>query len=245
MGRAIRIVLLVLLLLILAIVVWMRVTPEGRELAGELFQHWRQSRHGGTEQDAAEKLTAMGALVVHSLPDQSVASINCTDKTLGDEGYRLIGECYRLQVVNFNHCDVTDDRLRYLTGLSDLTSLVIIDTPAVTDAGIKHIAKLGGLVGLSLKGTEVGDAGLKQIGQLSELGTLNLSNTRITDAGLPALTGLGKLQWLVLIGTEVTDDGVANLKGLSSLRQITLNKSKVTDKGKAQLMKMYPGLTID
>ncbi len=249
MGRVIRIGLLVLLLLVLLLVVWLRQTPEGRDLADELTHRWRrsqQSQHSGEEREAAEKLTAMGARLIRSAPpEQYFASINCNNQTLGDDGYRLVGKCRRLESATFIHCDLNDDRMQYLAGLGDLTSLNIVDTPAVTDAGIKKIASLRNLVGLLLSGTGVGDAGLREIGRLPELATLDLSHTQITDAGLPALNGLDKLQWLVLIGTAVTDDGVARLGGLSSLRQLTLKGSKVTDKGKAQLMKMHPGLTID
>ena len=245
MSRVIRIVLLVFLLLVLAMVVWLRVTPEGADLADDLSDRWQLWRHGSEEQDAAEKLTAMDAMLGRLPPQQRLVSINCTDKTLGDEGYRLVGKCFRLETAVFIRCDLTDERMRHLAGLTHLTSLAILDTPAVTEAGIKNISSLRRLVGLSLEGTAVGDAGLRQIGQFSELGNLNLSRTRISDAGLPALSGLSKLQWLLLADTAVTDDGVVKLDGLSSLRQITLKGSKVTDKGKAQLLKMHPGLKID
>ena len=246
MRRVIRIVFLVLLLLILVTVVWLRMTPEGREMATDATRRWQRSRHGEEERDAAAKLTALGARLVRSAPPEPYfASLNCNDLTLGDEGYQLIGKCYRLESATFIHCDLNDERIRYLIGLSDLASLNIINTPEVTDAGMKYVGSLRGLVGLILKGTKVGDAGLKQVGQLSELGTLDLSGTLITDAGLSALTGLSKLQWLLLMDTAITDDGAAKLKGLSSLRQLTLKGTKVTDKGKAELMKMYPKVTID
>jgi hypothetical protein len=246
MRRVIRIVVLVVLLLVLALVVWLRLTPDGQELAGNLSDRWQQWRHGGEEQDAAQKLTALGAIMVRSAPpERYFASINLTGKTLGDEGYRLVGKCFRLESASFMHCDLNDDRLKNLAGLSHLTSLAISDTPAVTDAGIKNISSLRGLTGLLLKGSGVSDAGLRQIGQFPELATLDLSNTQVTDAGMPALCNLKKLQWLVLMDTAITDDGVVKLEGLSSLRQITLRGSKVTDKGKAQLKKMYPELTIN
>ncbi len=246
MRRAVRIILLVLLLSILAFAVWLRVTPEGRDLADDLSDRWHEWRHPGEEQNAAEKLTAMGASMGRLPPANRLVSIDCNDKTLGDDGYRLIGKCFSLEVAKFIHCDLNDERMQYLAGLRHLTSLNVIDTSAVTDAGImKNLGKFPRLVGLILKGTEVGDASLKQISQLPELATLDLSHTRVTDAGLPALAGLGKLEWLLLADTAVTDDGVAKLDGLSRLGQLTLKGSKVTDKGKARLMQMYPKLKID
>ncbi|MGA2256952.1 MAG: hypothetical protein ABSG53_20055 [Thermoguttaceae bacterium] len=245
MRRAIRIAVLVMLFLILAFLVWLRATPDGRDLADNLSDRSQEWRHGGEEQDAAEKLTAMGARFGRLPPENRLVSIDCNDKTLGDEGYRLVGKCFRLELASFIRCDLNDDRIQHLAGLSHLTSLTILDTPAVTDAGIKNIGSLRLLVGLLLNGTGVGDAGLKQIGQFPELATLDLSRTQVTDAGLPALNGLSKLQWLLLANTAVTDDGVARLDGLRALRQISLSGSKVTDQGKARLKKTYPGLTID
>ena len=245
MGRVVRIVLLVVLLMILAFLVWLRVTPDGRDLAGNVSDRWHEQRHGGEERDAAERLTAMGAIFVGLPPDNRFVSIGCNDKTLGDEGYRLVGKCFRLEAASFIHCDLNDDRMKHLAGLSHLTSLAIVDTPAVTDAGIKNIGSLRLLVGLLLSGTGVGDAGLKQIGNFSELATLDLSRTQVTDAGLTALTGLSELQWLLLANTAVTDDGVAKLDGLRALRQISLSGSKVTDQGKTRLKEKHPGLTID
>jgi hypothetical protein len=245
MRRAIRLVVLVVLLSFLAFLVWLRATRDGRDLADNLSDRWQERQHGGEEKDAVEKLTAMGARFGRLPPDNYLVSIDFNGKTLGDEGYRLVGKCFRLEMASFIRCDLNDDRMRYLTGLSRLTSLTIIDTPAVTDAGIQKIGSLGQLVGLLLTGTGVGDAGLKQIGKLSELATLDLSHTQVTDAGLPALAGLGKLQWLLLANTAVTDDGVAKLDSLQALRQISLSGSKVTDEGKARLKKMHPGLTID
>ena len=194
MARVVRVVLLVVLLFILASLVWLRATPQGREVADEASRRWQQWRHGGDEEAAAAKLQAMGARVGRLPPEQRVVSINCTDMTLGDEGYRLVGRCFNLQTASFIGCDLDDDRMRHLAGLGNLTSLVVAKTPAVTEAGIKQIASLRQLVGLILNGTGIGDYGLKELGRFPELATLDLSHTRVTDEGLPVLARLGKLQ---------------------------------------------------
>ena len=97
MRRAVRIVVLVVLLLI----------------AARRFG-WRQRRtaaiwptissaagsSGGT---AAKCKTPppssrrCGAIMGRMPPDNRLVSISCTDKTLGDEGYRLVGKCFRLE----------------------------------------------------------------------------------------------------------------------------------------------------
>jgi len=214
-------------------------------LADGLSDRWQQWRHGGEEQDAAVTLTALGVQLRRLPPQNHLVAIDCNDKTLADEGYRLLGKCFRLEAASFIRCDLNDDRMQRLVALSHLTSLTIVDAPAVTDVGIKSIGSLQRLVGLHLSGTGIGDAGLKQIGRLSELVTLDLSRTLVTDAGLPALSGLSKLQWILLANTAVTDDGLAKLDDLRSLRNVSLSGCKVTDQGKARLKKMHPGLTID
>ena len=110
--------------------VWMRVTPArygrrpGRPLAR--VAAWRE------EEDAAAKLTAPGARFCTLQPENHRVTIDCDDKTLGDEGYRLVGKCFRLEAANFNRCDLNDDRMRHLAGLRHLTSLATPDTPEVT-----------------------------------------------------------------------------------------------------------------
>ena len=224
---------------------YLRLTPDGRDFAAELSRHWSRSAPSGDESAAAAKLQSLGGQIGRLPPEEHVVSLNFTDKKLGDDGYRLLGKCPRLQSAVFIKCDLTDQRMRFFAGLTDLTSLSIIDAPAVTDEGIKQIASLRQLVGLLVNGTSVGDAGLATIGKLSELANLDLSNTQVTDAGMPSLNGLAKVQWLLLANTAVGDDGVAKLKGLSALRQITLKGSKVSEKGRSKLMEMYPGLKID
>ena len=158
MARIVRLFLLVFLLAILASLVWLRATRDGREMAGELSHRWQQSRHGDEQRDAAEKLAAMGAHLGRLPPDQRLVSIDCKDKSLGDEGYRLVGKCFSLETASFVGCDLNDKRMQHLAGLVNLTSLVIANTPAVTDEGIKHIASLQQLVGLILNGSGIGDA---------------------------------------------------------------------------------------
>jgi hypothetical protein len=243
--KIVRIVVLVLLLAIVGFVIFLRITPEGRETGKDLAERWQEIRHGGAARDAGQKLIAMKVRLGTLQPDPSYVTLDCSNQSLGDEGFRLVGKCFHLKAASFIHTDLNDDRMKYLANLTRLASLTIAETPALTDAGIKYVASMPEMESLLLRDTGVGDDSLKLFGRLSELRALDLSSTRVTDAGLPALSGLKKLQWLVLMDVPVTDDGVVKLQGLSSLKQLTLRGSKVTAKGKEQLLKMYPGLTID
>jgi hypothetical protein len=243
--KIVRIVLLVLLVAIIGLGVWLKFTAEGQGVARDLAARWQDFRHGDEARDAAEKLIAMKVQMGTLPPDPTYITLDCTDLQLGDDGFRLIGKCIQLQNLTLIHTDANDERIKCLAGLHRLRSLAIIDSPDVTSAGIRCVALIPELNGLSLIGTGIGDDALQAIGRLSELETLDLSRTRITDVGMPALAGLKKLEWLLLIDTALTDDGVAKLAGLSRLRQIALKGSKVTAKGKEILRQMYPKLTID
>ena len=103
-------------------------------------------------------------------------AIDCNDKTLGDEGYRLLGKCFRLEAASFIRCDLNDDRMQCLAGLSHLTSLDHYRYAGSDRRGNQeHRFAPASWSACILSGTGVGDAGLKQIGKLPELATLDLS----------------------------------------------------------------------
>lgn len=83
---------------------------------------------------------------------------------------------------------------------------------AITDAGLKPLARMPNLQHLDLRETAVGDAGLEALAALRNLQTLGLYGTGVTDAGLPALQRLPGLKRLYLGGTKVTPTGVASLR---------------------------------
>ena len=163
---------------------------------------------------------------------------------------------------------VTDDALRYLKGLSRLTSVDLIHS-RVTNDGLVEIAKLPRLVSINLKHTAVGDAGLTHLTKLKKnLRGLNLTGTKVTDAGLAKLAELAQLQNLDLADTQVTDAGLAVLKSLDDvvnlsldgtsltdaalvtiaqrrkLRSLSLARTKITDVGLERLIPILPQLTM-
>jgi hypothetical protein len=108
----------------------------------------------------------------------------------------------------------------------------------VTDEGIRYLSGLVDLEVLDLQGTAITDAGLKSIAGLTSLKDLNIGYTRITDAGTEHLTNLQSLQILMLDGTAVTDQGVGQVAKLPNLEQIGLEKTKVTDEAFSYLILM-------
>ena len=92
---------------------------------------------------------------------------------------------------------------------------------AVTDAGLKVLAKMPNLERIDLRGTSVGDEGAKALAGLHNLETLSLYGTRVTDASLEALRGISSLRRLYVGGTRVTATGLEALRKARKELQVT------------------------
>jgi hypothetical protein len=89
--------------------------------------------------------------------------------------------------VSFRNIRISDDDLKLLKSLPDLSSLELSYTP-VTNAGLAHLKGLTNLV------------------------SLELYNTTIDDDGLEHLKGMKKLNFVLMKQTNVTLDGAKKLK---------------------------------
>jgi len=123
------------------------------------------------QQEAANKLTAKGGLVIPLAADADslVVSLNMAGK------------------------QATDGDLAQLKNLPKISQLNLANN-AVTDAGLANIAGLTNLTHLHLEITAITDAGLANLKNLTSLTYLNLYSTNITDAGLANLSGLTNLK---------------------------------------------------
>jgi hypothetical protein len=144
------------------------------------------------------------------------------------------------------HCTaVSDSWAKKLARLKSLRSLNVGASLTLTDAGVKELAALTHLRGLSLFYVPVTDAGLKDLTALKNLQALDLSYTRVTDAGLKELESLKNLQALNLGATKVTDVGLKALVCFRSLRWLNLSRTEVTAAGVAALQKALSECKIE
>ena len=114
----------------------------------------------------------------------------------------------------------TDEKLEVLIPIKDNVAQLDLGRTAITDAGVKTIAKL------------------------PRLAQLDLRQTKITDAGLEPLTALKNLQTLNLVSTAVTDAGLKQLAAIKSLKTVYLWNSKATEAGAKQLTAAIKGLKV-
>jgi len=126
---------------------------------------------------------------------------------------------------------MTDDLLADLPRADTLTALGLGGCRAVTDAGVRHLARLPGLRHLDLSGTAITDAGLQVLRDLPNLRTLSLAWTRVTDRGMAALEHCHQLEhanlsvlpgWLEAWPARAGDAALRALAGKPQLHRLDI-----------------------
>jgi hypothetical protein len=116
------------------------------------------------------------------------------------------------QADNFAPVDVTDSDLQDIAALSSLRTLIIAHGRHVTDNGVRSITGLADLSQLELSGCSISDEALLYISQLRRLEALNLNRNSVGDVGLEHLWQLSNLRELHMLDTNISAAGVAALQ---------------------------------
>jgi hypothetical protein len=127
----------------------------------------------------------------------------------------------RVTSLSFRETDVTDQDLKELVKVDQMTSLGLSLCPQVTIEGLKELAKLKQLNTLYLGGPNITDATLKEVANFQQI-------TRLDLAHCP----------------KVTDKGIKELARLKNLKIFFLRNSLVTKAGKFELRQALPGCTV-
>ena len=143
----------------------------------------------------------------------------------------------RLVEVSLNRSAISDETLRLVGGLPDLTDLSLEET-TVGDRGVAHLKQLAKLEWLNLYRTRIGDAGLYTLSAIPSLKLLPVGETRVTDAGLKHVARMRQLEYLGLRGDRVSDAGLRHVAELTNLEGLHLGGTKVTDRGLKHLGKL-------
>ena len=138
------------------------------------------------------------------------------DRTRSDHAIRellpIIVDFRNLHVLWLTQTQVSAEELRQLAVVQpDLKSLGL-EMCFVTDDGLREISQLDDLTELRISGAEITDAGLLHLQGLQNLEVLSLVSTEITNEGLWHLRTLKKLRQLDLSNTLITDEGVERLR---------------------------------
>ena len=124
----------------------------------------------------------------------------------------------------------TRDWQSVLRLLARTTSAVLDGDGQMTDAMLLDASGVPGVVSLNLSGSRaLTDEGLRVLARLPNVRHLDLSGTAITDRGLGVLREMRSLETVSLALTRVTDAGVAHLAHCDELRQVDLSHTFTGD----------------
>jgi V8-like Glu-specific endopeptidase len=137
---------------------------------------------------------------------------------------------------------VTDEEMKSVEKLTNLTSLDLSWSLHLTDTGLESLENLTNLTSLNLHACrKFTDIGLLSLENLTNLTSLNLNSCwQLTDIGLQSLEKLTHLTSLDLDGChELTDAGIKSLAKLTHLTSLNLNACRrLTDTGIKSLAKL-------
>lgn len=111
------------------------------------------------------------------------------------------------------HGQMTDKMLDDVTRIPHLVSLNLGGSRAITDEGVRSLARLRGLRHLDLSGTSITDRGLEILRELPLLEKLSVAWTRISDHGASHLVHGHALAEVDLSGTGCGDGAIQALAG--------------------------------
>ncbi len=155
---------------------------------------------------------------------------------------RLLGEEYfrTVTMVNVGRRSPSDEDLKLLDGLTDLTGVFLFQNRSIGDDGLAHVAHLKNLVQLDFCATSVTDKGMEAIAGLTKLKDLWMFEVPfVTDAGMKYVSGLHELKLLdVRRNPQLTDAMLPYLTGLTALEDLELGETAITDEGLRQLARL-------
>lgn len=201
-----------------------------------------------------------------SLEKLSFYSMRYEGQWLGDAILERIAGLKSLRELSLGECGVTDDGVRRLEAMPQLTLLSLGNEGRLTDAALTSIGKLKNLKSLSLDSyvatVELGRMkfsadgvrrliGLQQLEELHLVGqtapaealvfprlkSLSLGLDEIDDDAAERIAALRKLTSLNLVYTQITDEGLKKIATLPALTRLNLDSKLVTDVGISCLKK--------
>jgi hypothetical protein len=132
------------------------------------------------------------------------------------------------------HGQMTDAVLEDASRIESDTALDLNGSQALTDDGIRHLARLPKLKHLDLSGTGLTDRGLEVLRDLPVLESLSLARTAVTDDGITQLAHCLELERVNLAWTRTGDGAIRALTGKQKLSHFS-SGNFVTDAGIALL----------
>jgi hypothetical protein len=150
-------------------------------------------------------------------PERPVVKVSFRNTKVTDMELSHLAALTELADLDLSHTDITNDGLRHVRGLTHLSKLNL-SFNRVTDEGLAHLTGASKLKWLDLKrGCKdvdhyISDSGLRHLKRFGGLEYLNLDWNNVTDAGLEHLKGLSGLREVTLGSGRYTPTGVKGLR---------------------------------
>jgi len=148
--------------------------------------------------------------------------------------YEVLGIPRPVVYLSLHGNGIKDSDLTRLRSLQHLTSLTVYEC-AITDEGVKEIAKLRALESLHLfYCNAVTERSLLYVGTMKSLSSLSISadGVRITGRSISCLSCLPKLEILELCQCDgISDDAVEALTSLNHLAHLDIRGTSISEEG--------------
>ncbi len=150
------------------------------------------------------------------------------------------------QIIVQDGASLTEDDVKLLGRLTDLTKLQIFNCRSINDDMVKHLLALKELESLALVNTVINDASVKAIiSSFPKLTDLDLSsNTNLTAEALKLICEKKDLQRLTLIQTGFNDITTRRLSNLQELRTLDLRGNMQAGDMTLESVSKLPKLTL-
>ena len=197
--------------------------------------------------DPVNTLRSLGASVDVDSEGNAISVRWGVHSAVTEDGLQLLQQLTTVKELELT--GMTDDWLRYLAPVSQLTSLVLgrYGFSRITDAGLKHLSHLTNLRVLHLQSPEISDAGIIHLKSLVDLQKLDVSYSQVTLDGLKQLEGLRSLIYVgvpdsvnlnyvtffpnleTVYAFRTTDEETQVLVNLKRIRELGIQSTQITD----------------
>jgi hypothetical protein len=216
------------------------------QLGGVCVRHFADADVPPIDADAGIRATYRRWLwdLTNLDPYRPVFRIDLNSSLVGQD-LHLLSEFSDLTYLTFAGPKTDNQQLKAIPALPALEYLYIEDS-GVTDGGLAHLRRFGGLTHLSFAGAKITGTGLVILSHMPKLSSLCLNNAEITDEGLQKIPPLPNLRKLYLNNTRITDAVMPIIAArFPRLQSLWLYGTAVTDAGLIELSNMNEFVEIN
>ncbi|GAA5096492.1 hypothetical protein GCM10023210_30310 [Chryseobacterium ginsengisoli] len=116
----------------------------------------------------------------------NLISASFTNSNLNDEGLAHVSNCSKIENLNLQDTEITNDGIKYLKNLKFLQYLRLKGNSQLTDECISHLLELENLLNLQIQETSITEDGLKKLTALKYMEniTIQVQSNNYTFEGL-------------------------------------------------------------